>query len=212
MGKFIRGLLWTAGILAVVGGILRLTMFNVWTVPDDPTLAASVAPSLEAGDSVLMYTRGTPGFGDLVRCVDPSDAQRFVVGRVAGLEGDIIETEGRDLRVNSKTFEGMSSCPQPTVTILHPTTLAEVKIRCDVVEMAGGWHYRGFAPTPLKSTNMRREVGEGMLFLISDNRDYHQDSRDFGAVPVASCKERIVFRLLGKGGWSDDKSRFTYIH
>lgn len=59
---------------------------------------------------------------------------------------------------------------------------------------------------------MTREVGAGMLFLISDNRDYHQDSRDFGAVPVEACRERIVFRLLGKGGWSDDKSRFTYIH
>jgi signal peptidase I len=212
MGRFIRGLLWTAGILAVVGVILRLTMFNVWVVPDDPELAASVAPSLQGGDSILMYTRGTPGFGDLVRCVDPNDVQRFVVGRVAGVEGDKIETEGRNLRVNGKSYEAESSCPEPTVTIFHPTTLSEVKIHCDVVDMGGGWHYRGSAATPLRSTNMTREVGAGMLFLISDNRDYHQDSRDFGAVPVESCGERIVFRLLGKRGWSDDKSRFTYIH
>jgi len=212
MRKLIRGLLWTAGILAIVGGILRLTMFNVWTLPDDADLAASVAPSLLAGDSILMYTRGTPGFGDLVRCVDPSDAQRFVVGRVVGLEGDKVETEGRNLLVNGKTYDGQSSCPHPTVTIQHPTTLSDVKIQCDVVEMAGGWHYRGYSPTPFKSTNMSREVGEGMLFLISDNRDFHQDSRDFGAVPIASCKERIVFRLVGKGGWFDDKSRLTYIH
>lgn len=212
MGRFFRGLVWIAGILAILGVLLRLTLFNIWTVPDDPSLAASVAPTLAEGDALLLLTRGSPGFGDLVRCVDPYDAQRFVVGRVAGVEGDVVETEGRRLRVNGRAYDGQSSCPKPTLTILHPTTLSEVKIRCDVVEMGAGWHYRGYAPTPFKATSMTREVGPGMLFLISDNRDFHQDSRDFGAIPAASCPNRIVSRLLGKEGWGDSERRFTYIH
>ena len=60
--------------------------------------------------------------------------------------------------------------------------------------------------TPSKS-----EVGEGMLFLLSDDRSYHDDSRDFGAVAAASCTGRIVFRVVGKDGWSDDKRRMTFV-
>jgi len=88
MGKFTKALLWTAGILAGVALILRLLLLKAWTVPDDPRLAASVAPTLGGGDVVLVLTRGSPGFGDLVRCKDPEDPPRFVVGRIAGLAGD----------------------------------------------------------------------------------------------------------------------------
>ncbi len=50
-----------------------------------------------------------------------------------------------------------------------------------------------------------------MLFLLSDDRSYHDDSRDFGTVPADSCTGRIVFRLWGKEGWCDDKRRMTFV-
>lgn len=212
MGRFVRGVLWIAGVLAVIGVILRLLVMDAWTVPDDPVLAASVAPSLAAGDLVLMLTRGTPGFGDLVRCKDPDDPQRFVVGRVAGVEGDIVETEGRHLTVNGKRYEGESSCTTPIVTVSHPTSGSETELSCDVVEMGGGWHYRGSVPRPFLTTKARVEVGTGMFFVLSDNREHHDDSRDFGALPTTACTERIFFRVVGKGGWSDDAARLTFVH
>lgn len=93
MGKYQKALVWTIGTLAVVALLLRVFLFKVWTVPDDPALGASVAPTLGAGDTVLVLTRGAPGFGELVRCRDPEDVSRFVVGRIVGVEGDVVETD-----------------------------------------------------------------------------------------------------------------------
>jgi signal peptidase I len=212
MGKFTKALLWTAGILAGVALILRLLLLKAWTVPDDPRLAASVAPTLGGGDVVLVLTRGSPGFGDLVRCKDPEDPPRFVVGRIAGLAGDVVEIDGNRLVVNGERFEANSACSESSFTIAHPTSGSETELRCDVVEMGGGWHYRGFNPKPFNAVKSRTEVDAGMVYLLSDNREHHDDARDFGLMPAASCSERIVFRLWGRAGWSDRKRRMTYIH
>jgi signal peptidase I len=212
MRRLLRGLLWVAGLLALAALILRLTVLDVWTVPDDPVLGASVAPTMAPGDVVLLLTRGSAGFGDLVRCKDPDDPQRFVIGRVAGVEGDIVETEGKNLTVNGKRYDSESACTTATVTVAHPTSGAATELHCDVVEMGGGWHYRGSVPRPFLSTTKRVEVGTGMIYLLSDNREHHDDSRDFGQIPRTACPDRVFFRALGRAGWSDEQARLTYIH
>jgi signal peptidase I len=184
----------------------------VWTVPDDPVLAASVGPTLAGGDTVLILFRGTPGFGDLVRCSDPEVPDRYSVGRIAGVEGDTLELEGHRLLVNGKKYDNYSACPKPKFTVAHPTSGSEVELNCDVVEMGGGWHYRGYSPKPFFVDKTRVTVAEGMVYLLSDNREFHDDSRDFGALPAGSCTERIFFRLWGKEAWGDTKRRFTFIH
>ena len=74
MNKYLRGLLWVLGIAGVVVAVLWAFLLKAWKVPEDPVLAASVAPTLQGGDVVLVLTRGTPGFGELVRCPDPDPA------------------------------------------------------------------------------------------------------------------------------------------
>jgi signal peptidase I len=212
MEKLIRAILWIAGLLAVLGLIGRLVAFKVWQIPSDPTLAASIAPTLDAGDTVLVLFRGTPGFGDLVRCTDPEDPTKYIIGRIAGLDHDVVEAEGRSLLVNNQRYENESVCDEQTHQVAHPTTGSMVDLRCDIVKMGGGWHYRGFSATEERPSKVRKEVPGGQLFLISDDRTYHDDSRDYGTVPASSCTERIVFRITGKGGWSDEKARMTFIH
>jgi signal peptidase I len=212
MGKYQKGFLWTVGLLGGAALILRALLFKVWTVPDDPVLGASVGPTLAAGDVVLVLTRGTPGFGDLVRCRDPEEPTRFVVGRVAGVEGDTVETDGFRLTVNNRKYDSHSACPERTFRVPHPSSGSEMELNCDVVDMGGGWHYRGHNPAPVLSQKTRADVGAGMVYLLSDNREHHDDSRDFGQLPRSSCAERVVFRLWGKSGWGDTKRRMTFIH
>lgn len=212
MEKWFKGLLWTAGVLAVIAGILRLTVLKEWTVPDEPVLGASAAPTMAAGDTVLLLTRGTPTFGELVRCTDPEDPTKFVVGRIAGVEGDLVETQGAAVIVNGRNYRGESACPKPTFTVPHPSSGSDVTLNCDVVEMGGGWHYRGSNPKPFHGTVTHTQVGSGMVFVLSDDREFHDDSRDFGTLPRESCKERPFFRLWGKSGWADDVHRLMYLH
>jgi signal peptidase I len=212
MEKWLKGLLWTAAILGVIAGILRLTLLVPWKVPDDPVLVASVAPTLNGGDTILVLTRGTPGFGELVRCTDPEDPKKLIVGRIVGIEGDVVEAQGGNLSVNGRLYGGDSACTQPTFKVPHPSSGSMVDLSCDVVTMGGGWHYRGISPKPLHGSKTRTTVGRGMFFLISDDREYHDDSRDFGTVPKDTCKERPFFRLWSKDGWSDDVHRLSYLH
>jgi hypothetical protein len=46
---------------------------------------------------------------------------------------------------------------------------------------------------------------------VSDNRQFPWDSREFGAVPRATCTEAVVFRLVSKDGFFDVANRFTLI-
>lgn len=212
MGKYQKALLWTVLIVGAIAGLLRALLFKAWKLPDDPVLAASVGPTLGDRDTVIILFRGTPTFGDLVRCVDPENPGRYSVGRIAGVEGDKIDVDGYRLIVNGKKYDNYSACKKPTFTVAHPTSGAEVELQCDVVEMGGGWHYRGYSNKPFVSEKRSYTIGEGMVFLLSDNRELHDDSRDFGQLPLTACKERIVFRTWGKEGWSDSDHRFTFIH
>jgi signal peptidase I len=94
----------------------------------------------------------------------------------------------------------------------HPSSGEEVAMSCGVVSMGGGWHYRGTVPSFPVTRTFNEEVGPGKVYLVSDNRSFHDDSRDFGQLERASCKERIVFRLWSKRGWKDTKTRLEYIH
>jgi signal peptidase I len=212
MARFFRGLSWIVGVLFVVGLIARATFLDVWKIPDDPRLSASLAPTLAGGDTVVLLRRGTFGFGDLVRCPHPEETTRPVIGRIAGLEGDRVETQGRVLLVNGTRYDAQNACAEPNHVIAHPVTGDELAITCDLVDMGGGTHQRGLAVKPRDEIMSERRVEPGTLFLLSDNRDWHDDSRDFGPVQRATCRSRIVFRLWSKAGWLDDKRRMTLVH
>jgi signal peptidase I len=212
MNKALKFLLWTVAILGALILAARLLLFEAWTVPaDPPTLPASVAPTLSAGDLVLVLTRGKPGFGDLVRCPDPEDSSKWVVGRITGLPGDEVEVTGHGLRVNGHAYDTSDACTQPTFKVAHPDSGQEMEMQCGRVDMGGGWHYRGHSRTAKKGNDAKKRVGEGYVFLLSDDRDLHDDSRDFGPLPIDSCTQRIVFRLWGAGGWTDSAHRMDVI-
>ena len=55
------------------------------------------------------------------------------------------------------------------------------------------------------------DVPPGHVFLVSDNRQFPWDSREFGPVPRDTCRETVLFRLLSKDGFFDVSSRFSVI-
>jgi signal peptidase I len=211
MGRLWRALVWIAAFLFIIGLVGRVLFFESWVVPDDIKTSAAVAPSLAGGDTILFMHRNQPAFGDLVRCTDPDDAGHFVVGRVVGLGGDTVETNGAALSVNGTRYLGEMACAEAKIAVPHPTSGSTVEISCDQVEIAGHPHFRGTSDKASMSTPTSTSVGRGMLFLLSDDRSFHDDSRDFGTLPAEACSGRIVFRLWSKDGWSDAKHRMTFV-
>ena len=78
--------------------------------------------------------------------------------------------------------------------------------------MAGGWHFRGMVRGEGAERPVSHEVDAGRVFLLSDNRSLHDDSRDFGSVELSTCKDLISFRLWGAEGFFMSRSRFEYVH
>jgi signal peptidase I len=201
-----KGLLWFFGITSVICTILYAFVFDVWTVPgDDPQMAASIEPTLSPGDTLLVSRSTGPDVGTLVRCADPDAPGRFVIARIVGHSNDTIETHDGMFTYNNKTISAPVGCDK--VRVKHPTTGEEQELSCSMEEFGGVTH-----PTvrvgndPLKHI----DVQAGRVFLLSDNRPMHLDSRDYGQLDPQTC-QRLAFRLWGAGGWWDTKRRLSIV-
>jgi len=212
MAKFLRFVFWTALVIGVIIGGLRLTTLRWWQVPlDDPYLAASISPTLHAGDWILLWRATEPNYGDLVVCPEPKAPQRVVLGRIVGEARDNVKIVGGDVSINARPLATDSSCPR-----FHerdPSSHELVEQSCDEETVGGVTHDRGNVPAELlKSFETQAEVPTAEVFLISDNRLFPYDSRDYGPVARPSCKETVVFRLVSKDGYFDAPNRLTLIH
>jgi signal peptidase I len=208
--KLVKFLLWSAGIIAILLLIARLSGLRLWTVPKDPFLGASVAPTVFPGDLVVMMTSGERGANELVRCPDPEDSQRWVMGRIYGQAGETVSVLGTSVSVNGRRYSTTEACVDDEVTVNDPVSGAPKKLRCARVEFAGGWHFIAGGETR-DTTPAEHKVGAGRVYLVSDNRVYHEDSRDFGAVMANTCTDRVLFRLWGTEGFTGSKRRFEFV-
>jgi signal peptidase I len=210
----LKGLLWVTLIVGAIVGILRATCLSFWTIPgDDALFSLSIMPTLEAGDVVVLWRAGIPSFGELVRCSDPEAPGQYVVGRLLGEQGDKIVAELGTVTINEKMISSVRGCKPGSLSVVDPTTGEAFELTCEI-EAAGGTEYtraRATKPVP-KPTPFRVTVPDRQIFIASDDRHYHDDSRDFGPVPKDGCHERIVFRLWSARGWSDNDRRMMFIH
>ena len=211
MSRLLRFLAWTAIIVGVVVGLLRLTAIRWWQVPSgDPYLEASISPTLRGGDWVILW-RGTPPIeGDLVLCPEPKAPERQVVGRIVAEGTDHVQVNRDSLFVNRRPFETERACER--FTTLEPSSGQEVEQNCRGEIVGSKTHFRGEPLANLPPpTETEADVPSGRVFLASDNRQFPWDSREFGPVPRDTCSETIVFRLISKQGFFDVANRLTLI-
>lgn len=203
-----RALLWIVGIGGAIWLLLILFVFDSWTVPhgDDRLFETSLAPTLGADDHVLVRKGAQPHFGELARCQHPTGS-RYVVGRVFGEPGDRVLVNDKGVSTNNKYVASAHGCG--TVTVVHPATEALVTMHCGEVELGAGSFRYLHAPADMSIGEHNATVEAGKLFLVSDNRSMHEDSRDFGQVDQSTC-EHIVFRMWGEH-YTDSSRRFTII-
>lgn len=213
MRKLMRFLVWTAVILGLIVGVLRLTAIRWWRVPaDDPYLEASIAPTLAGGDLILLWRATKPRFGDLVICPEPNAPHRVVIGRIVGEAGDRVTVQGANITVNGARAHTETACDPPRFTVTHPVSGKPIEQTCNMEVLGHGAHPRGATaghstlPPPVETT-----VDPGRVFLVSDNRLLPYDSRDFGSVDRSTCTETVVFRIVSKLGYLDVDHRFTFI-
>ncbi len=210
MGKTLRVLLWTAIVVGTIVGLLRAFAVRWWRVPeDDAYLSASLTPTAKAGDLLVFWRLTKPAFGDLVLCPDPEHNERIVIGRIVGEENDHVKILGSRLSVNGKAIVTETNCDKFKVD--DPQTGIEHQQTCEMEVVGSKTHMRGEADAKVAPLTVETDVPAGKVYLISDNRQFPYDSRDYGPVERSTCKETVIFRLVGIEGYGDPNSRFTFI-
>lgn len=203
-----RVLFWFLGIVGAIVLLLHLFVFEAWTVPhaEDKLFETSIMPALMADDHVLIRRGTTPRYAELARCQHPTGS-RWVVGRVFGEPGDRVDVNDHGVATNGKHASAAHGCG--SVTVPHPVTENLVTMRCGEVEVGAGSFQYLTAPESQSVGQHQATVEAGKLFLVSDNRSMHEDSRDFGQVDASTC-EHIVYRLWGEH-YTDAARRFTIL-
>lgn len=211
MSKFLRFVAWTLFIAAVLVGLARLTIIRWWQVPlGDPYLEASIAPTLRGGDWLLLWRATAPVAGKLVLCPEPKAPQRPVIGRLIGEHGDHLQFSGSGLKVARQTLETEGGCDP--FLVRDPGTGREVQLGCRRETVGSETHLRGELNEALpKPSDADVNVPDGQIFLVSDNRQFPWDSREFGTVQRDTCTETVVFRLVSKDGFFDVPNRLMLI-
>jgi signal peptidase I len=210
----IRFLTWIAVIVGLMIGAARLVAIRWLTLPtNDPVLEASVLPSLHGGDMILALRLTTPRLGDLILCPEPGTPERYVIGRLMGEPGDSVRIENGVPYLNGRPFTTERSCDPQIFTYPSPNDASqEVKQQCDYEAIGTHLHMMGHIGThKVAPEAVAFEVTDGKVFLLSDNRLFPYDSRDFGLVDFETCKETIVARLVSRRGWMDSENRLDYI-
>lgn len=103
----LRDWILTALIIFGLMSLLNLYVFNISTV-----VGKSMQPTLIEGEKLIInkiaLSFGNPARGDIVVLHDPStgpDRKGFLVKRVVGIAGDIVEVRGHKLYVNGKIVD-----------------------------------------------------------------------------------------------------------
>jgi len=205
--SFTRSVAWFVAIVGAVGVLLYLFVFDTWEVPGtDPLFVASVEPMLHPQDRILTSRQSTPGFGELARCLVPDGRGTFTVGRVFGVEGQTVEVLNERVAVNGKA--PASRFPCGVVTLVHPVSQAPLALTCSV-EDNGAFTYSVLTHPEYREGHTVALVEPGKVFLVSDDRHLHSDSRDFGQVDASTC-QHVVFRLWGER-FTDSSRRFNIL-
>jgi signal peptidase I len=202
-----RNLAWFTAIVGAIGLLLYLFVFDTWVIPsDDPSLSAGIQPTLSAGDRILVRRGGIPKDGELARCQRPDEPGKYVIARVFGVEGETVEVNNERTATNGRGVATRFGCG--TVNVVHPVSGELEALSCSV-EDNGAFTYSVLLHPTVREGRHVGKVESGKMFLVSDDRHLHLDSRDFGLVDASTC-EHVVFRLWGET-YSDSSHRFNML-
>lgn len=213
MRKLFRILFWVALIGGAVVIVARATAIRWWRVPQaDRYLTASISPSLRGGDLILLWRLTPPVLGDLVLCPEPNHPERVVIGRLVAQGNDEVEVNGADVSRNGHRYVVESNCSERKFNEADPESGAQLEQACSIEDVNGTSSMRGeLADVAARPKDVKTRVPRDSVWLVSDNRLFPYDSRDFGAVNRESCSEKIFFRLVSAKGFADADRRNQYI-
>ncbi len=189
-------------ILAVIFAfILRsfvISTYKITNLTMEPTLRLGdflIGYRLPYGITVpftnIHYGQTTPRRGDLVVFRCPDQAEHFCVKRVVAIGGDRVEIRKQHLIINGHMAHYSLSHVHVSPVIASQARVVALNEKV----------YGEPTHTILISNQPSRDFGPYIVpphsfFALSDNRDFSEDSRYWGAIPDRDIEARIVLIAL----------------
>jgi signal peptidase I len=181
--------------------VFRSFLFEPFKIP-----SGSMIPTLLVGDFIVVnkFSYGVrlpvlnkkiisvsePKRGDVVVFRYPKDPSINFIKRAIGLPGDTITYRDKDLFVNGEIIESSSSGQFKSSDIKCTTPEPDANLH---VETIGDVTHDILLHDRRASRNGQWVVPEGHYFMMGDNRDRSNDSREWGFVP----EENLLGRAVG---------------
>jgi signal peptidase I len=180
------------GALFVVVPLLLLLAFLKWMYVDIVTVGHNgMAPTLLAGDHVLVWRGASPDHGDVVLCRHPEDPTRFVMARIVGLPGTSISIERGALVVDG---DSPMRDRRGAIRFEDPTRDSRRELQLGIETLGNDVHWVfDDERRPLRIRSIEELDG---LYLLGDHHGYTgEDSREFGTVLPTECVGQVFMRL-----------------
>jgi signal peptidase I len=149
---------------------------------------------------VFIVKRDPPKAGDIVVFIYPKDESLYYIKRVVGVPGDQIEVRNKTLYINHKMVTRDPILPQKAQVILKQVD--DPKYTPSNIDLYTE-HLNGVDHTLMLDRNsfMGESYGpatvpKDSLFVMGDNRDYSNDSRYWGFVPIKNVKGKAMIIWL----------------
>ncbi len=201
--QLLKGLVLLLIILGIVVAILRWQYVDVVTVGTD-----AMAPTMFAGDQVLVWRSTDFDHGDMILCRHPRRQGNWVIGRIIGRPGMAVEMQREQLVINGQT---VSRDFQGEVQFEDQNTHGLVPFVWGIEELGEVDHL--FMEREERRLTLRPVSNSTGFYLISDNRTWvGEDSRTLGPLRHVDCVGWVFMRLSpgGRapagppgGGWFD---------
>lgn len=170
--------------------LFKMTMLEAFSVPN-----YNMAPTVMAGDRLtvnkLVYRHGKPGRGDVVLYKNPKNLMENQIKRIVALGGDTVEIKQGRLYINGQALK-REQVEKMTLYI------GRQQITGDIYwENNGDARYRIFvSSTESKLTKHAPDFGPMTVpdyhcFVLGDNRDYTQDSRNYGTISIGAIRGKF---------------------
>ena len=151
---------------------------------------------LITGKPIYLIKRDPPRRGDIIVFIYPRDESFYYIKRVVGTPGDTVEIRNKVLYVNQQMVprEQLGSLPAETIfknideakyTSSNLDLYTERLDSADHIIMLDKNNYMGESHGPIT-------VPPDHLFVMGDNRDFSNDSRFWGFVPMKNVKGKAI--------------------
>jgi signal peptidase I len=186
------------GFFYPVGSLmaLRANVFEAFYVP-----TGSEAPNVLPGDHILVNKLAlqgkVPRRGDIVTFRNPRNRNQNWIKRVIALPGDTVEVRKNKVFVNGKELERDRVSPA-SLSALGEEIGGEVFYEAN----AGSRYKILLEPSASPVDFAKKKVPEGSCFVLGDNRNRSEDSRQFGFVALGDIQGLVQYIYWPALSWS----------